>query len=562
MKRTLLKASVLAMMLGGLLGWSQAYGQSDPSGKKPVTSTYAITNATVFANASSSGSKATVLIKDGVIKAIGSNISLPAEAQQIKGDSLFIYPGFIDGASRAGITRPEDPKRPDNFVSSNPPDEIAGITPWRNALDQFSIQSSQVDELRKAGFTLAQILPEGGMIAGKSAIVVLGDENSTNLLKENTGLAASLQGSRGMYPGTAVGVMAKFRDVYKNTELTQDRIAKFTSSTGVSRPEMNATYLGMSDVVDGKVPVIFTVGNDLEVRRAISLQQELGFKLVLTGLEEYDAVIDLIKSTRTPVLIKLEVPDDKAIKAQKEEVSEDVKAQYERVKEAYDRAIAQAGKLEKAGVPFAFTTLGVKVSEVSKAMTNMMEAGLSKEAALAALTTNAAAILGIERIAGTLDNGKMANMVISTGPIFEEDSQIKHVIVDGKIYDYEVSKKKNGKDKGEAVDPSGNWNYTSETPAGSSGGNFTIEKSEGDFSGEITYDDPQGGGETSSSLQDIEVSGNKLSFRFGVNAGGMALDVKVSGDINGDTMNGNMVIADFGSFTITANRTPSQIAKK
>ncbi|MFC3414659.1 amidohydrolase family protein [Algoriphagus hitonicola] len=562
MKRTLLKASVLGMMLAGVLGWDQAYGQSDPTGKKQVTSTYAITNATVFANASSSGSKATVLIKDGVIKAIGSNISLPAEAQEIKGDSLFIYPGFIDGASRAGITRPEDPKRPDNFVSSNPPDEIAGITPWRNALDQFSIKSSQVDDLRKAGFTLAQILPDGGMIAGKSAIVVLGDESSTNLVKENSGLAASLQGSRGMYPGTAVGVMAKFRDVYKNTELTQERIAKFTSSTGISRPEMTPTYMGMSDVVDGQVPVVFTVGNDLEVRRAISLQEELGFNLVLTGLEEYDAVIDLIKSSGTKVLIKLEIPDDKAIKAQKEDVNEDVKAQYEKVKEAYDLAISQAGKLEKAGVPFAFTTVGAQASDISKAITKMMEAGLSKEGAIAALTSNAASILGIERIAGTLDNGKMANMVITTGPIFEEDSQIKHVVVDGKIFDYEISKKKNGKDDGKAVDPSGNWTYTSETPAGSSGGNFTIEKSDSDLSGEITYDDPQGGGETSSPLKEIEVSGSNLSFSFGVNAGGMSLDVKVSGEINGDTMSGNMTITDFGSYSITANRTPSLIAKK
>ncbi|MGM0946231.1 MAG: amidohydrolase family protein [Bacteroidota bacterium] len=562
MKKTLLKAGVLGMLLAGVMGSGQVFGQSDPTGKKPITSTYAITNATVFANASSTGNKATVLIKDGVIKSIGSNVSLPPETKVIEGDSLFIYPGFIDGASQAGITRPEDPKRPEDFVSSNPPDEIAGITPWRSAMDQFTIKSSQVDELRKAGFTMAQILPDGGMIAGKSAVVLMGNPNSTNLIKANTGLAASMRGARGMYPGTAVGVMAKFRDVYKNTELTQGRIAQFTSSTGVSRPEMTPTYMGMSDVVTGQVPVLFSVSNDLQVRRAVSLQKELGFQLVLTGLEEYDEVIDFIKSSGAKVLIQLATPEDKAIKAQKEDVNDAIKAQYERVQEAYDRAIAQAGKLEKAGVPFAFTTIGTKTADLSESLQKMIEGGLSEAGALAALTSNAAAILGVDRIAGTLENGKMANMVISTGPLFEEDSQIKHVVVDGNFFDYEVKKKKKANGNDAESNPVGTWTYTSETPAGSSGGSFTVEKEGSEYSGKITYDDPQGGGTATSPLQNIQASGNTLKFSFNVNAGGMSLDVQVSGEIDGDNMDGSMYISDFGSFAISATRNPSLIAKK
>jgi imidazolonepropionase-like amidohydrolase len=564
MRKTLLKASVLCLLLSGFISRASLFAQSDPTGKKPITSTFAITNATVFAKPGSEGSKATILIKDGVIKGVGSNLSLPVEAKVIAGDSLFIYPGFIDGASQAGITKPEDPKRPENFDSSKPSDEIAGITPWRSAVDQFSIDGSQVDAMRQAGFTLIQIVPEGGMIAGKSALVILGDDKSTNVIKENTSLSSNLNGARGMYPGTTVGVMAKFRDVYKNTELTKNRAATFASNNGVVRPEITPTYQAMMDVISGQVPVLFEVGNDLEVRRALSLKNELGFQLILTGLEEYENVIDLLKSSGTKVLIQLAVPDDKAIKAKEgEDESEEVKALKARVKASYDKAIAQAGKLEAAGVPFAFTTIGAKPNDLMKSLKTMIEAGLSEEAALAALTSNAADILGVSKYAGSIESGKMANLVLATGPIFEEDSQIKHVVVDGKIFEYETkAKKKKEGTEGSGGAIAGTWDYTSETPAGSSGGKITIAKDGSSYSGSITYDDPSGSGSATSDLEEISYEGSSLTFSFGVSAGGMNLKVNVSTEISGSTMDGSMVIGDFGSFPISGTLNPTLIANK
>lgn len=563
MRKTLLKASVLSCMLGGILGSNLALAQSDPSGKKSITSTYAITNATVFTKPGSEGSKATILIKDGVIKGVGTNLSLPVEAKLIPGDSLFIYPGFIDGASQSGISKPEDPKRPDDFDSSRPSDEIAGITPWRSAVDQYDISSSQVSDLRKAGFTLVQIVPDGGMIPGKAALVILGDKNSTNVIKENTALAANLNGARGMYPGTQVGVMAKFRDVYKNTELTKGRIGTFSSNSGVVRPELTPTYQAMMDVISGQVPVLFTVENDLEVRRAISLQKELGFQLILTGLEEYEAIIDLIKSSGARVLIQLAIPNDKAIKAQKDDATEEVKAQYAKVKAAYDAAIAQAGKLEVAGIPFAFTTIGTKASDAPKALIAMIEAGLSEKAALAALTTNAANILGVEKFAGTIETGKLANLVLGTGPIFEEDTQIKHVVVDGHFFDYETkSKKKNGDSAASGGKIEGTWDYESETPAGSSGGKIILKKEGNEYTGSITYANPSGNGEATADLRDISYSGSTLTFSFDVNAGGMGLTVDVSAEVSGTSMEGNMNIGELGSFPISATLNPTLIATK
>jgi imidazolonepropionase-like amidohydrolase len=563
MKKTLLKAGVIGLLVSGWISSNLVLGQSDPSGKKRITDTYAITNATVFTAPGKAGTKATVLIQDGIILGVGTSLTLPKEAKVIAGDSLFIYPGFIDGATDAGITKPKDLERPEGFVSSNPGDEIAGITPWRSAKDQFSITGDKIDDLRKTGFTLIHSVPDGGMIAGKSTLLVLGSPTSTNLLKENVALAANFRGARGMYPGTPAGVMAKFRDVYENSKLTQQRGQQYASVAGVKRPEITQTYSALSEVISGQIPVMFTTPTELEIRRAINLQKELGFTLILTGLEEYDGVIEVIKASNAKVMIKLETPSDKSIKAQKEDANESTKAQYERVKDAYSKAISQAGKLEKAGIPFAFTTVGTKPADLMKSLKLMMENGLTEQGALAALTTNPATILGISRVAGTIEKGKMANMVISTDSLFKEGSQVKHVVVDGFVFNYELTSKKKAEANGEKTDSlkvEGNWDYTTESPQGSSGGLLIITKEGDTYSGTITYDDPSGGGKVSAPIRDVALDGSTLSFIFDVTAGGMTIPVEISGEISGTTMEGTMSVAQFGSFPFEATLNPSTIS--
>ncbi|TXD80054.1 amidohydrolase family protein [Algoriphagus ratkowskyi] len=552
-------------MVAGWLSSSLAIAQSDPSGKKRITNTYAITNATVFTAPGQAGIKATVLVKDGLIQGVGSNLSLPANAKVIAGDSLYIYPGFIAGASDVGITRPKDVERPDDFVSSNPSDEIAGITPWRSAVQQFSYKDSKVDDLRKVGFTIAQILPEGGMIAGKAAVILLGSDNSTNLIADNTALVASFRGSRGMYPGTAIGVMAKFREIYDNTKLTSQRSQKYSTVAGLKRPEITPTYSAMHDVVNGSIPVLFSTSSELEIRRAIGLQKEKGFKLVLTDLDEYESIIDVIKASNAGVLIKLELPDDKAIKAQKEDAKDEVKALNARVKKSYDEALAQASKLEAAGIPFAFSTTGVKSGDIMKALQTMIANGLSEKAALAALTTNPASILGLSKVAGSIEKGKMANLILSTDSLFAEDSQIKHMVIDGFIFDYETkAKKKESKDdKSDAtVKIEGTWDYTSESPAGSSGGTLIISKDGADYAGSITYDDPAGSGKATSDIKNVVLSGSTLSFSFNVSASGMDILVEVSGEVDTGSFKGSMTVGEFGSFPFEGTLNPTLIANK
>ncbi len=552
-----------------IFGWVMqvSWAQSDPSGKRRVTSSFAITNATVIKSPGDIGSKATVLFKDGIITGIGAGLSIPKDAKVISGDSLFVYPAFIDGGSNIGISEPMDDESTKDFNSSNPPDELAGITPWRMATDFYSSASNEVDEWRKVGFAMSQVIPEGGMLPGKTALVSLGDPKNIAIIQANVAMAANFRGSRGMYPGTVAGVMAKFRDVYQNSILALEHEKLFASVAGVKRPQTTPTQLAMAPVVQKQLPILFTANSELEARRAISLQKELGFKLILTGLENYESVIDLIKSSGTSVMIKLQVPDDKAIKSQKEEgVTEATKAQYARVKEAYDQSLKQAANLEKAGVSFGFSTLDTKASNVHKALSTMIANGLSEKAALAALTTNPASVLGISRIAGTLEKGKLANLILTTEPLFKESSQIKHVIVDGYVFDYEVKKKSNSAPNSSATPENsensveGVWDYVSETPAGSSGGEITIKKENGVLGGSISYDDPAGSGKASAPIKNVTVTGKNLKFEFDVSAGGMSFTVTVSGEVNGKSMEGTLSLPQMGSFPFNATlSSPSQL---
>ena len=553
--------SILVLVF--FLSFQYTKAQSDPSGEKRVTGTIAIKNATITTAPGKTIQNGTILIKNGLIEAVGTNITIPKEAQVISADSLFIYPGFIDGASTAGVGKAPEPEKPSDYNPANPPDEIAGITPWRNVIDIYDNKNNQINDWRKSGFTIAQLIPEGGMMPGKTAIVLFGNPSSTNILSQNSALVVKFQAARGggrIYPGTPLGIMAKFRDVYKNAELASRHGKLFASNNGLNRPEINKTYEAMYPVVDKNIPVLFEANDDIEIRRALSLQKENGFRLILSGVSSVEKVTNEIKAANAQVLLSMKLPDDKVTKAKMEELSEEMQARTKRVQEAYQSTLKQAAFLEAAGIPFGFTSMGAKSGDTFKNLRLMVENGLTENGALAALTINNANILGIQKFAGTLEKGKSANMVILTAPLLDEETQVKHVVADGFMFDYEIKEKKNsnGEKNGTngAVAIDGFWEYTSDTPAGSSSGTLEIKKEGDSYKGTITYDNPAGGGQASSEMKNINLSGSNLTFSFDVAAGGMSLVVNVSGEVSGDQMSGNLSLAEYGSFPMNATKKP------
>ncbi|HLT06637.1 MAG TPA: amidohydrolase family protein [Cyclobacteriaceae bacterium] len=551
-KRSFLKiaaAGVLSLFSSSLLA------QSDPTGERRVTGTFAITNATVVSSPGSV-SKATIIIKNGLIDIVGNNPTIPLDAQILQGDSLFVYAGFIDVASHAGVSAPSIPERPSNFDPSNPAPVHAGITPQHDVLNYFDASQEELTKWRRAGITTLHLLPKGeGMLPGQTAVVLNGHKSVSNILPASSSLYARFQTVRGLSPGTTLGIMAKWRELYQNAELSAQHQSLFTSNKGVARAEKDPILEAFFPVINKQAPVIFEVGNELDIRRVLNLQKEKGFKLILSGVNEGSSLIPLLKSPNTQVVLSLDLPEDKAAKKELKDASEEAKNNLERVQAAYQERLALASNFEKEGIPFSFGSGNSKSEDFLKNVRLLVQHGLSEQAALAALTTNPAKALGLDKMLGSIEKGKLANLVLTTDSLFKKDAEVRYVFVDGYLFEYETDGKSKA-EKSEGKNVAGNWNYEAVTPAGSSSGILTIAKDGDNYSGSISFDDPEGSGQKSSDLSAIKISDNSLEFQFNVDVKGMSILVTVSGEVSGNEYEGKMSIPDFGSFPFTAKKSP------
>ncbi|MGB3544058.1 amidohydrolase family protein, partial [Rubrivirga sp.] len=214
---------------------------------------------------------------------------------------------------------------------------------------------------------------------------------------------------------------------------------------------------------------------------------------------------------------------------------------------AVARAEGSPAALDSAGVTFAFATFEVKPGDVHANLVRMVEAGLSHDAALAALTSTPADLLGLGRELGTVEAGKLANLVITSGPLFTDSTAIRHVLVEGVRYDLEDDAQE-GADPDAVVEAAGTWDYEVSTPGGNQEGTFEITGSGDDLGGTITSD-----GDTNT-FETVVLEGNSLTLVF--TSPDIGAQVTIAGIITDDEFSGTADVGSFGSFPITATRRP------
>lgn len=524
-----------------------AFAQSDPSGESAVTSTYALTNATVVTAPGSQLTNATVVVKNGLIMGVGSNVSIPADAQVIDASGLYVYAAFIDGMSNTGAERPDNPERPRDLFTPDPPNDYAGITPERSVVDQLSIENSAIAQMREAGFGISNAAPYGRMLPGSTSLIMLKDADHVDelVLEKDNALYAQWVGAPGAYPGNILGMMAKWRNLYTNAVNDKSHADMFAENpSGLPRPTNDRVSMAFYPVLTKDKSVMFDVDGMLEVRRAMRLQGDLGFKLIVAGVEQSWTLIDELKSTNTPIFLSLDLPKEPKNAKEGDDISEEVEALEARRMEFYNLHVGQAAELEKAGIKFGFSAKGIRGGDLKKNLTTMIEHGLSEDAALAALTTNAADILGISQIAGTVQTGKVANLMVTSAPYFTKDSQVRYMFVDGEKYEYEKKEAKKGGNSsadasGDAL--AGTWNYSFESPQGVSEGTFVFSKIEGGYTGVMTFND----GQPDSDLRDVSFRNGELSFNLEFDAGGQSIVLNVTGAVTGSTFDGTITVDQF-----------------
>jgi hypothetical protein len=179
----------------------------------------------------------------------------------------------------------------------------------------------------------------------------------------------------------------------------------------------------------------------------------------------------------------------------------------------------------------------------------MIAAGLSEDAALGALTTAPAKLLGLNDRVGTVDKGMMANLVVSDKPYFNEKAKVRYVFVDGNLYKIDATKDAKKPDDKKSAVVRGTWTYTTKTAQGNGGGKITIKEDNGSYSGKII---PTSGKDTE--LKSVTVDGASLSFSYDSNSGGGT--VKVDVKIDGDSFDGKASGGQEGNYSIKATRDP------
>ena len=586
-----------------------------------ITGCLALVNARVVASPGKAPVVSTVVMRDGLITQLGPNLKIPADAYRIAADSLYVYPAFIDAFCSTGINEPENgdgqgnrgSQRPTFDADGNPPLEEAGITPYKSVRATFDAKEKSIADWRAQGFAIAHVVPKGKMLPGKGSIVVLsGKEADQMLWKEDVSMFAQWTGAGGGYPSTVIGIMAKWRELYHNALQSVAHQSSYDNATLVSRPKYNQAHEALMPVVKKEMPVYFRAPKVKDISRAMSLQKDLGMRMIITDAEEAWYLKDQFKSGSIPLVLSLNLPEDKSEKkaqaeakakgpegpgqdgpgqpgpkAVKDSLGAEVKAEakaeakekdndstktialdtvtFDPEKEAFEKKRAeslkayqeQAGVLAKDGIAFSFGTMSVKTGDFSKNISTMIENGLPTETALKALTTQPASLLGIEKYCGTVEVGKMANVIVSTKPLFEKDAAIKYMVVEGNLYAYEVKEKKKVAAKKTESTSSGPldgiWDYVVEVPGETQEGELEFITIDGELTGTLTSEDNTTGNEE---LENIVIDGNIVTFTFDADMGGQMISILFELKLNDDTFEGTVTfpVAGFDPFPITGNR--------
>lgn len=563
-QRDSLFRSVFLLLLIGIIPF---IGQAQDSELKPVTNKYAIKNATVVQAPGRVLQNASVLIENGIIKAVGTNISIPADAWVVDADSMFVYAGFISGLSNIGVEKPkEERQNDDRKLTGTPTDKRAGITPGNTVRSMLDPNEKSVGDFRKLGFTASLSVPHNGMLPGMGSVIILTGSNGEDMIiKDQVSMFSQFSGASGVYPNTVIGVMAKYRDLYRKALQARDYNNMYNSNpSGMAKPTPNLTLESLYPVVSKQMPVYFKTEGIKDIMRAAALQKDLGFIIVYGEVKQGWDAINTLKSGSS-VFLSLDLPEWKEEEEKKEDkegnseedkkpTAEEIeeKALKDRQQEIIKKYYTQAGQMNSNGVRFGFSTLELKSKDFRTNLLKVIENGLSEDQALAALTTTPASILGVSNVMGTVEVGKMANLMVSDTAYFSKDANVRYVFVNGTKYDFEVKKKKKKKSSGgEAVDASGEWSYSTETPQGNGTGVISIKGSPGNYSGTMTLSF----NDSTNDIDNIEVDGSNVTFSVKTNVG-QEITIEISMDIDGDTFEGTLSVAQFGSFPMEGSRDP------
>jgi len=415
----LFSGSVLAQQIG------------DPTtqqGVLPPRGTYAIRNARIVTVSGPDIEHGTVVIRDGKIEAVGANVSVPAGAQTIDGRGFSVYPGMIDLGTNMGLV--EVPQGANGTVDLS---EVGEFNPNAKAIIAVNPHSAHIAVTRVEGITNTLTAPEGGLISGQAALInLLGTSPKEMAVVPEAALVIN-------YPRTALtgGGFGAFQPAAQNladtltaNERQVEHIRKmlrdaeaygraqdaYAKDKSLPRPDRNVVLESLVPYVRGEQPVVFRADREAEILGAIRFAEEMKLKPIILGGNDAWKVASLLKEKNVPVILTgiFSLPP--------------------REDDAYDSLYENPAKLQQAGVRFCISTgdAGPEVRNLAQYAGMAAAFGLSKADAVKSVTLYPAQILNVADRLGSIEVGKMANLVVTDGDLLEVRTHIKYLLIDGR----------------------------------------------------------------------------------------------------------------------------------
>ncbi len=493
---------------------------------------YAITGGTVHPVSGAAIPNGTVVIRGGLIEAVGANASIPADATIVDATGAHVYPGLIDAQTSIGFT---SPKRGDR-TSEPAPDFFA----LRNA----KISDSDAEARRTTGVTTIVTAPTFGIFNGQSVVLNLGGGAiESSVIKNPAALQIGFNPRpTWTYPDSLMGVIAFLRQTFLDAQQHQAaREIYERTPAGLRRPQDNPGLEALRPVLRRQVPVVFIADSDLMMRRAQSLAREFNLRYILSGARQAYELAGELKDV--PVLVSVKWPVAPSDEIDRED-------QPLRVIRERQLAPTTPAALAKNGVTFALVSGAGKSGDFLPGIRKAVENGLSVDDALRATTLAPARIFGVERQLGSLERGKIANVILSDKPLFEKEAKVTRVFVDGREVRLPAEEKKtDAETTSAATSIDGNWALTVRAPQGSVSIQVTLRAESGRLTG--TFSGDRGSGD----IRGGSFDGTTFDFSISVNAQNEAeaSDWAFRGTLTGDTMTGT-VSTTIGSFEFSGSR--------
>jgi len=489
----------------------------------------------------------TVVIAKGLIVAVGEDVEIPPEAWIIEGKGLTVYPGFINALSDLGLGPPAPagpagggggPARgqpqPQQPPSHGPADRPAS-TPWTSAADELKPDDKRVETWRNAGFTTTLAAPMTGIFPGQGAVANLAGERPSEMVVAGpSALLITLQPVRGFgnFPDSLMGVISYVRQVFLDANwYNQSESTYRAHPAGLERPAYDRTEIVVNETLTSARPVLLPGNTAQEMHRALMLADRLGARAVIYGGQQGYEDADELAAAKVPVLVNLKWPE-------KEKDADPEAEEPLRVLRFRDRAPSSPAALQKAGVKFAFYFEGIGApKDALKNAKKAVDAGLAADAALRAFTLNAAEILGVGDRLGSIQPGKIANLVVTDGDPFNEKTKVKMTFVDGRRYEV--------REPGRPTAPpsvrlTGKWKISLTSPQGPEEATADLSMApDGTLTGSLTgVSGSMLGSMGTVSISEGWVSGNQFSFTLNLTLAGNPADVIFSGTLEGEQMKG------------------------